>query len=243
MLNKLEAEVYVGIAPRAGVGATTTLLNLANSAAKDMKTLYVDLDVLNPGATALLGLERENSYWNVIAGNAASEKYVHRVGSLDVMPFYIFRPPEMSRYLDEEEDIIKDILKTILELKKSYDAIFIDTLPGYSITSIKVWQEFEHLIGIGNYNIQSLSSLLQVNEILKEWSKRNLSRSFECLIFNDTGNHTKIDERVLRELFANATIYSVPYTREFYSSAAIVKDDAFYTGSIKKILENLRKAK
>lgn len=239
LASRWEAEVYVGVAPRAGVGATTTLLNLAHAAAKEMKTLYIDLDILNPGATALLGLERENSYWNVLVGSSTSDSFVHRVGSLDVMPFYVFRPREMSRYLNEEEEIINKILETIIKLRKSYDVIFIDTLPRYTISSIKVWQEFEHLIGVGNYNIQSLSALLQVNEIFREWSKRNLSRGFECLIFNDTGNHTKIDERVLRELFVGTTIYSMPYTKEFYSSSAIAKNDAYYVGSIKKILESL----
>ena len=64
------SEVYVGVSPRAGVGLTTTLINMAYNVNRKLKTLYVDLDVINPGGTALLGLEKEKNIWDIITGES-----------------------------------------------------------------------------------------------------------------------------------------------------------------------------
>jgi MinD-like ATPase involved in chromosome partitioning or flagellar assembly len=239
MFSKEKGKVYVGVSPRGGVGLTTTLLNLAYNVDPKLKTLYVDLDSLNPGGTCLLGMERENSIWNVITGTSAKEDFIYRVEDFYTMPLYIFKSQEMASYLDDEEDIMKRILDVIMDLRRKYDIIFIDTLPGYTITSVKAWQKFDHLIGVGNYNIQSISGLLQVVGIFEEWTNRNLMREFEGIIFVDTGNHNHIDEKVLRELFINIPIYTLPYTREFYSSPPIAKEDLLYMTSVRRILKNL----
>ncbi len=236
------SEVYVGVSPRAGVGLTTTLINMAYNASQRMKTLYVDLDVINPGGTALLGLEKERSIWNIITGESpANINFIYNVQGFDVMPLYIFKSRDMSGYLDDEDRIIRRILEKVQQLREKYDIIFIDTMPGYTITSIKVWQVFEHLIGVGNYNIQSISSLLQVSDIFREWTERNLIRGFEAILFNNTGNHDPIDQNILRELFLNVPIHLIPFTKDFYaSSSPISRKDENYSKSIKNIIEILK---
>lgn len=236
------AEVYVGVSPRAGVGLTTTLINMAYNAGQKLKTLYVDLDVINPGGTSLLGLEKEKSIWNVITGESpANINFIYNVHGFDVMPLYIFKSRDMSGYLDEEDRIIRRILEKVKQLRKDYDVIFIDTMPGYTVTSIKVWQIFDHLIGVGNHNIQSISSLLQVSDIFREWTERGLTRGFEVIIFNNTGNHDPIEQNILREMFVNVPVYMIPFTKGFYASpSSISKGDEDYKKSLKNIINILK---
>lgn len=237
----MPAEVFVGVSPRAGVGQTTLLLNLAYNCGESKKVLYVDMDVLNPGGTSLLGLEREPSLWDILIGKSNPETYLYRFENFDILPLYIYSPREMALYLDEERKFASQILDKIDELSRSYDYIFIDSLPGYTITSVMTWQKYTNLIGVGNYNVQSISSLLQIIDIFKEWSARNLKREFMAIIFNDTGNHEKIDIRVLSEIFVNIPIYQVSYTREFYASLPIAREDLIYRSELRKILRDALK--
>ncbi|GCC11124.1 tyrosine kinase [archaeon] len=236
----MTARVFVGVAPRAGVGLTTLFINFAHIIGDTNRVLYVDLDILNLGGTGLLGLERECNIWEIINGRVNEETtFIHKFENFDVLPIYILKPKHMSIYLDGEERFINMILEKIDELKNSYDYVFIDTLPGYTVTSITTWQKYTSLIGAANYNVQAISSLLQVNDIFKEWSARNLKRGFSAIVFNDTGNQEKINIRVLQEIFTNIPIHTVPYTKEFYSSHPIANEDIIYKSELRRIIKNI----
>ncbi|NOZ76386.1 MAG: ParA family protein [Euryarchaeota archaeon] len=234
-----KARTYVGVSPRGGVGATYSLMNLANNVSEDLKTLYIDLDPINPGGTSLLKLENRNNVLDVAGKKTIDNAFIYDVENFEVMPLYLYKSRDMSSYLEKEDETVLFLINKIHELEKSYDVIFVDTPPGYMRTSIKVWQRFDNLIGFGNYDIQSLSSLLQVMDIFKEWAARNLVKRFSCFVFTDIGTHKKIDESVLWELYMNTPIYTLPYTKEFFSSSPFAVKDTLYLSAVRGILKNL----
>jgi cellulose biosynthesis protein BcsQ len=234
-----KSTTYVGVSPRGGVGATSTLLNFAKNVKDGLKALYVDLDVINPGGTSLLKLENRNNVLDVAEKKTIDNTFIYNIENFDVMPLYLYKSRDMSSYLEKEDETILFLINKIRELEKIYDVIFVDTPPGYMRTSIKVWQRFDNLIGFGNYDIQALSSLLQVMDIFKEWASRNLAKRFSCFIFTDIGTHKRVDESVLRELYVHTPIYTLPYTREFYSSSPFAKEDQIYLKALKRVLGNI----
>jgi len=227
---------YIGVSPRAGVGATSTLLNLANNVKDGLRTLYVDLDAINPGGTSLLELENRP---NILEQNTPDNSYIYSMGNFEVMPLYLYKSRDMSTYLEKEDETALFLINKIRELEKDYDVIFVDTPPGYMRTAIKTWQRFENLIGFGNYDIQSLSSLLQVMDIFKEWGARNLTRTLTTIVFTDIGTNKRVHESVLKELYSQRPIHAIPHSREFYSSAPLVRNDSVYLKAVKKLLASL----
>ncbi len=232
-----KGRVVVGVAPRAGVGATTVLLNFAYLASSSLKTLYVDFDVLNPGGTDLLELEREKNVLDCIKANGGN--YIYQVETFGVMPLYLNKAKQMEEYLQNERELSELIISEIEKQRDKYDLILVDTTPGYTYTTIKVWQRFDELLGICDYNIQSISSLLQVKDIFREWSDRGLARFFKGIAVNDTKSSKQIREKILREIFENTPIFEIPYTKEFYDAGVISKQDSFYKYSVKNVLKKL----
>jgi MinD-like ATPase involved in chromosome partitioning or flagellar assembly len=232
-----KGKVIVGVSPRAGVGATTTLLNFAYFSPPNMNTIYVDLDILNPGGTDLLELERERNILDYFKDN--NTEYIYEVENFSVMPLYLRRAVDMEEYLMQERELSERILSQVEKLRESYDLIFVDTMPGYSYTTIKVWQRFDELIGICDYNVQSISSLLQVRDIFREWFNRGLERYFKGIIVIDTKSNKQVKEKIMREIFENTPIYEIPFTKEFQDSNIISKDDTFYKYSLKNVLKKL----
>lgn len=213
------------------------LLNFAYYSPPNLRILYVDLDVLNPGGTDLMGLEREKNILDYIKGNGSD--YIYKYENFSVMPLYLYNVEQMEDFLMNERALSERIISEIEKMREKYDIIFVDTTPGYTHITIKAWQRFEELIGICDYNVQSISSLLQVKNIFKEWSKRGLERFFMGIAINDTKSSKQVKERILRDIFENTQIYEIPSTKEFFSENIISKDDTFYKYSVKNVLKKL----
>ncbi len=235
--HRASGRVIVGVAPRAGVGATTIFLNFAYLTPPHLKVIYVDLDVLNPGGTDLLGLEREMNVLDYVKGNGGD--FIYKVENFSVMPLYLYKAEQMEEFMKNERELSELLIKEIEKMREKYDLIFVDTTPGYTYTTIKAWQRFDELIGVCDYNVQSISSLLQVKNIFREWSNRGLERFFKGIVINDTKSSKQIRERILREIFENTPIHEIPYTKEFYNEKIISKEDTFYKYSVKNVLKKL----
>src|SRR5262249_20820031 len=66
------SQVLLFITPRAEVGCTTTLLNVAITAARqDRRTVVVDANLRRPGVAACLGMEPAPGLTDVLAGDCA----------------------------------------------------------------------------------------------------------------------------------------------------------------------------
>ena len=123
-------------------GKTTVAVNLAIALAKnDKKVLIIDADMRHPTVTKILemkGISEEESLPALLRGSASAEKCIKFVENINL---YVL--PSVTPILNSSELLSHNNMKNLLvEMKKVFDYIIIDTAPSSIVTDAEVISSF-----------------------------------------------------------------------------------------------------
>jgi len=166
---------------KGGVGKTTTAVNLAACiAVSERKTLLVDMDP-QANATSGVGIDHttvENSIYEVLLKDGGIKEAVHRteIPCLDIVPASIRlvgAELELVNVL-EREKILK---RSLEELSKTYQYIFVDCPPSLGLLTINSLTAAESVlipIQCEYYALEGLSQLLKTIRLVQKHLNKHL---------------------------------------------------------------------
>ena len=191
---------------KGGVGKTTTAINLSSALALlDYKILLIDCDP-QANATSGLGLNQrdfeQNNIYSYLSGNATIDEVVNKTfipnleiitSHIDLAGFEIEIINEMSR-----ESIMKDKL---IELKNSYDFIFIDCSPSLGLLVINVLVSCDSVlipVQCEYFALEGLAKLMDTIKLVKK--KVNINLEIEGIVPVMFDGRTNLSHEVVKEI-------------------------------------------
>jgi len=191
---------------KGGVGKTTTAINLSSALALlDYKILLIDCDP-QANATSGLGLNQRdfenNNIYSYLSGNATLEEVVNKTfipnleiitSHIDLAGFEIEIINEMSR-----EAIMKDKL---IDLKNSYDFIFIDCSPSLGLLVINVLVSSDSVlipVQCEYFALEGLAKLMDTIKLVKKKVNKNLE--IEGIVPVMFDGRTNLSHEVVKEI-------------------------------------------
>ncbi len=191
---------------KGGVGKTTTAINLSSALALlDYKILLIDCDP-QANATSGLGLNQRdfeyNNIYSYLSGNATIDEVVNKTfipnleiitSHIDLAGFEIEIINEMSR-----ESIMKDKL---IELKNSYDFIFIDCSPSLGLLVINVLVSCDSVlipVQCEYFALEGLAKLMDTIKLVKK--KVNINLEIEGIVPVMFDGRTNLSHEVVKEI-------------------------------------------
>jgi chromosome partitioning protein len=191
---------------KGGVGKTTTAINLSSALALlDYKILLIDCDP-QANATSGLGLNQRdfenNNIYSYLSGNTTLEEVVNKTfipnleiitSHIDLAGFEIEIINEMSR-----EAIMKDKL---IDLKNSYDFIFIDCSPSLGLLVINVLVSSDSVlipVQCEYFALEGLAKLMDTIKLVKKKVNKNLE--IEGIVPVMFDGRTNLSHEVVKEI-------------------------------------------
>lgn len=191
---------------KGGVGKTTTAINLSSALALlDYKILLIDCDP-QANATSGLGLNQRdfenNNIYSYLSGDATLEEVVNNTfipnleiitSHIDLAGFEIEIINEMSR-----EAIMKDKL---IDLKNSYDFIFIDCSPSLGLLVVNVLVSSDSVlipVQCEYFALEGLAKLMDTIKLVKKKVNKNLE--IEGIVPVMFDGRTNLSHEVVKEI-------------------------------------------
>lgn len=191
---------------KGGVGKTTTAISLSSALALlDYKILLIDCDP-QANATSGLGLSQRdfehNNIYSYLSGNATIDEVVNKTfipnleiitSHIDLAGFEIEIINEMSR-----ESIMKEKL---IELKNSYDFIFIDCSPSLGLLVINVLVSSDSVlipVQCEYFALEGLAKLMDTIKLVKKKVNENLE--IEGIVPVMFDGRTNLSHEVVKEI-------------------------------------------
>ena len=179
MKKQLEKVITV-VSGKGGVGKTIFLLNIAGLMSKNKnKILIIDADLLNGSIAVNLNLKSHKTLFNVtddkLANNYSSyKKYITSyLPNIDVL----------AGSNDPRESItipINDIIDFVIESKRDYDVVLIDTSYGLSYLNIKLLDISDKVLYLMTNDLMDIKASKSYIEIVKN----NLKDRFKVILNN-----------------------------------------------------------
>lgn len=168
------ARIYSVCNQKGGVGKTTTAINIAAFlAAKDKKTLVVDLDSQS-NATSALGISKDKvgqSIYDVLVDGAPASSVVMKTAHKD-----LFIIPSNAALAGAEVELVSELARefklreALREISDEYDYVIIDTPPSLSVLTINALSATDEVIipiQCEYFALEGLSQLLKTIDLVK----------------------------------------------------------------------------
>lgn len=212
---------------KGGVGKTTTTVNLAASiGVKGKKVLLIDADPQG-NATSGVGInkrETEKSTYDLLVTDAKANEVIIKTvfDNLDIIPSNIaLAGAEIE--LVEANDRVNVFKKKIVELKSSYDYIFIDCPPSLSLITLNALTACDTLlipIQCEYYALEGLSQLMAtVRQVKKLY---NPTIEIEGVLLTMYDGRLNLTTQVMNEVkkFYGEKVYATTIPRNVRLSEA-----------------------
>ncbi|QLK52809.1 ParA family protein [Ehrlichia ruminantium] len=221
------SKVFGIVNQKGGVGKTTTSINLATAfAIVNKKTLLIDLDPQGNSSTGfgITYQQRTNTVYEVLINNIPTSSAIIKteIPNLDLLPSTVdlsAAEVELTQ-VQKREFVLKN---SLLEIKTSYDYIFIDCPPSLGLLTVNALIAANAVIiplQCEFFALEGLSHLIKTIELIKK--HLNPSLSIEGIILTMYDKRNKLSEQVEEDIrkYLKESVYKTVIPRNVRLSEA-----------------------
>ncbi|WP_065432996.1 ParA family protein [Ehrlichia ruminantium] len=221
------SKVFGIVNQKGGVGKTTTSINLATAfAIVNKKTLLIDLDPQGNSSTGfgITYQQRTSTVYEVLINNIPTSSAIIKteIPNLDLLPSTVdlsAAEVELTQ-VQKREFVLKN---SLLEIKTSYDYIFIDCPPSLGLLTVNALIAANAVIiplQCEFFALEGLSHLIKTIELIKK--HLNPSLSIEGIILTMYDKRNKLSEQVEEDIrkYLKESVYKTVIPRNVRLSEA-----------------------